>query len=152
MSTEITDGNDQAVLDNDKIITFPNGIPGIDGHTRFRLLHDNDNESDERIVYCLQSEHDPEVQLPVAKPYSLQVNYQITLDDDESELLHLDGPEDVVLLILLYRTPIDATEIKSTEEGGINANLLGPLVINAKTRIGLQKVLNSYSGSVNIQA
>ena len=35
---------------------------------------------------------------------------------------------------------------------GITANLMGPIIINAQSRIGIQKVLNRVDGAVVIDA
>ncbi len=126
----------------EEIITFPGGMPGFENLTRYKLFH----EEGQPTVFWLNSVDDPDVQFTVADPAVFRVQYQITLNDAEEALLQLDDSADTALLVMLYRG--DGTDAHSA----IQANFLGPLVINTKTRIGLQKVLNKVEGFVTIHA
>lgn len=136
-----TDSSDNALEAPDNLLEFPRGLPGFEAHRRFRLLHEAGNDTP--AVYWLQSVDDPEVQLSVTDPATLQVNYEITLSDDESALLGLDTPADCAVLVVLYREDRNHT---------IRASFLAPLLINTDQRIGLQKVLNRVAGTVTIRA
>ncbi len=145
---EVNTGIGESELARENLITFPGGIPGFEGLTRYRLFHEEDNQ--EPAVYWLQSEDDESIQLPVANPELFHVNYQVTLTDEETGLLQLSDPEDVVVLVLLYRDMQDETQPPGP--GAIRGNFLGPLIINTRTRLGIQKLLNDIEGFVNIVA
>lgn len=128
-------------VEAERVIEFPRGLPGFEAHSRFRLFHDAASAAPS--VFWLRSESDPEVQFSVADPATLQVNYEISLSDDESALLQLDNAEDCTLLLILSR---------DAGSDGIRAHFLAPLLINTRARLGLQKVLNTVERSVTIRA
>jgi len=127
-------------VDSDNILTFPQGLPGLSGLDRFVLLHDADNSS----IFYLQSIEDPLVRLPLTSPHWFNVDYQITLSDEESALLDAENPEDIAVLVTL----------KDDEAGpsGISANFNGPIIVNLNTRTGLQKTLHNTQSSMTILA
>ena len=128
-------------VDPDTLIEFPRGLPGLEGLTRFKLLH----EEGKPTLFWLQSVEDPEVQLTVTDPENLRVRYQIALSDEETEMLGLEDPTEALVLVALFRA-------EETADGPVRANLLGPILIHPKTRRGLQKILDKAEGYVNIQA
>lgn len=123
------------------LLSFPNGIPGFEDLTEFKLFHEQDTDD----VHFLQSTTDADIRFPVVTPAACRIDFRIELDDDEMDLLRVEPDDDVIVLVTLTR-PSDA------EEGGISANLMGPIVINTQSRIGMQKVLNSVEGAVVIDA
>ncbi len=131
----------------EEILTFPQGLPGFDELTRFKLFHEEGKLS----LFWLQSLEDPSVQFPTTDPALLKVQYQITLSDEEIALLELEDPEDIALLVLLYRGAPEK-EAPPSESDRLNANFLGPIILNTKTRIGVQKVLNQIEDFVTIRA
>lgn len=127
-------------IDPESIITLPHGMTGFADLTEYKLFH----EEGRPTVFWLQSTVDPAVRFPVTDPNLLNVAYEITLSDEEEALLQLDSPADLAILVTLAR---------GQEEGaGIHANLLGPILINTETRIGLQKPLNHVESAVVIRA
>ncbi len=126
-------------------IVFPEGLPGFGGMQRFSLFH----EVDQPTLLFMQSEVDPDLRFTVTDPALLKVQYEITLSDEECGLLQLDNPEDIAILVLLYSRE-DENGLPSDKN--INANFLGPLVINVKARIGIQKVLTQVEDFVTIRA
>jgi flagellar assembly factor FliW len=67
------------------------------------------------------------------------------LTDEETEKLQIESAEDVLVVVTLSDNPDDAG-------AGITANFMAPIIINAQSRIGLQKILNHVDGGVVIQA
>jgi len=128
-------------VDPQSIIEFPNGLPGFEGLTQFKLFHE---EGAQTLLY-LQSLEDPEVQLPVVDPDHFQVNYQITLSDEEVAQLQLEDANDATVLVTVARGGEGDTN-------GLYANFMGPIVLNTKARIGLQKAVNQMRGTVVIKA
>lgn len=114
----------------DKTIEFPQGLAGFEELRRFAFLHP---ESDEPKYHILQSMEDPDVAFTVADPAVFGFNYEIALDDNQSELLgQTDAPDavadDVVLVILA----------KDHDNAPLRAVLKAPLILNLKTRRGIQ--------------
>ena len=128
-------------IDPASIISFPNGLPGFDDLKEFKLFHEEDKPS----VYFLQSTSDSSVQLPLVDPDMFQVNYEISLNDEELALLQLENTQDATIMVTVARHDGDI-------DAGIHANFMGPIILNTKARIGMQKALNQISGSVIIKA
>lgn len=114
----------------DKVIEFPQGLAGFEELRRFALLHP---ESDEPKYHILQSLEDADVAFTIADPAVFGFSYEIMLEDAQSALLgQADTPEavadDAVLVILS----------KDTDNGPLRAVLKAPLILNLKTRRGMQ--------------
>lgn len=127
-------------VDPDTLIQFPNGLPGFDNLTRFKLFH----EDGKPTVFWLQAVDDPEVQLAIADPAAFQVTYELTLSDDELAILDLASPDDLSVLVTLAKNDNPGT--------GVHANFFAPILINAARRIGLQKALANIQTSMHITA
>ena len=117
-------------IDPESVIEFPAGLPGFDGLSQFKLFH----EEGTHTVFYLQSVEDPTVQLPLVSPDNFQVTYEITLSDEELSQLQLNSPADATILVTVARA-------NQAPDGELHANFLGPIVLNTKARVGLQKAL-----------
>lgn len=114
----------------DKVIEFPQGLAGFEALRRFAFLHP---ESDSPKYYILQSMEDADVAFNVADPAVFGFNYEITLDETLSAILDQpDTPaavaDDAVLVILS----------KENDNAPLRAVLKAPLILNLKTRRGIQ--------------
>ncbi|HEY1181226.1 MAG TPA: flagellar assembly protein FliW [Rhodocyclaceae bacterium] len=114
----------------DKVIEFPQGLAGFESLRRFAFLHP---ESDSPKYYILQSMEDADVAFNVADPAVFGFNYEITLDEALSAVLDQpDTPaavaDDAVLVILS----------KESDSAPLRAVLKAPLILNLKTRRGIQ--------------
>jgi flagellar assembly factor FliW len=115
-------------IDEDTVITFPNGLLGFLDARRFALIASHDSE----LYFWLQSIDDPSLAFLTASPWPFFPDYEPMLTDDDREALQLEDPNDATVLCLL-------TVDRASED--ITVNLLGPLVINTATRSGRQVVL-----------
>jgi flagellar assembly factor FliW len=108
---------------------FRAGLPGFPGERRFALVRWGANEGPYSVLVDLD---DTDIRFLVAPPALFFPQYEVDLDDQSVGILGLqDAGEALVLMIVtLGEKPEDAT-----------ANLLGPVVINTRTREGLQVVL-----------
>ena len=128
-------------------IVFPQGIPGFESKTRYQLFQP---ETSEEIGY-LQSLDDPDLTFSVVSPDHLNIFYEFSLSDDEVALIELAQPEDVAVLVLVYRQTLE-TQAADLSAGGVNANFMAPLVVNVRQRLGLQKVLGQTERRITIRA
>ena len=143
---EFTSTDSTLEVNKQHTLTFPLGIPGFDSQTLYRLHHEEENPK----LFSLISIDEHAVEFAVANPTLFKVHYQITLTEDETALLHLNDPADAAVLVMLYQTPEGETENQQLFPS-INANFLGPLIINTVSKIGMQKVLNTAERFVTIQ-
>ncbi|QLI80415.1 flagellar assembly protein FliW [Chitinibacter fontanus] len=114
-------------VDPDTIIHFPAGLPGFDDCKNYKLLHE---EKPNPSVYWLQSLDDASVAFSIVGAEHLGFNYVLALDDDECASIDLTDPNEAMLFLILSRP----------ENEAIRANTMAPLVLNLRSRKGLQKI------------
>jgi flagellar assembly factor FliW len=129
----------EQTIDPSTIISFPNGIPGFEDQTRFKLFH---QEGENPLVFWLQSLDDEALTFSVAQPSIFNINYNFVLNDAEEAALKIEDPADILILIILHKDASDQPTVK----GAIKS----PLVINSVKRIGLQKVLAQVEQSITL--
>lgn len=113
----------------DKIILFESGIPGFLEEKEFVLLDIPGQE----IMQMLQSLHTPDVAFFITNPHHFYTDYTFTLDNSIVEALHIEKKEEIAILsIMTVREPIQASTI----------NLKAPIIINNRTKLGKQLILN----------
>lgn len=133
----------QPRIDSEKIFTFPQGIPGFEEYTTFKIFHKQD---DAVSAYWLESCDSPDVTFTLVDPTEYDLNYELYLNDQEQELLQASNPMDIGIFLMLIKP----------ENGGhpakIGAHIHGPLVLNVPQQLGLQKVLGKAKVNMNIVA
>ena len=123
-------GLKNVVVDPETLFTFPDGLAGFEACKRFKLFH----EEGKTAVFWLQSVDDPGVMFPVVTPETLDIEYQIELSDADCALIGVADPADVAVAVIVYRD--------EAQGGQIAANTRSPVILNLKTRKGMQKVLS----------
>ncbi len=115
-------------IGEDALINFPEGIIGFHEAKRFVILEC----TEDGFFKWLQSCDQPELAFVICEARLIRPDYRIMISDKEREILGLQRPEDAAVCVIL-QIPADPQEA--------TANLLGPIVMNAETRIGMQLVL-----------
>ncbi len=115
-------------------IILPRGIIGFGGPRRAELVYLPDH-----LPFLWMTLHDATDQLHfiVIEPGGIVPGYEPELFNEDAEGLGLrDAAEAMVLNIVTLRcqNPVEAT-----------ANLIGPIIVNRRTRIGRQLVISNYS-------
>lgn len=113
-------------VDEEKIIFFPDGIPGFPDLKRYVLIDYKDTE-----LKWLQALDDPDIAFIVAPPYLVAKNYELNIDENTKEFLELEKEEDLCILIVLR---IEGETIK--------ANLAGPILINSQNKRAFQAIVD----------
>jgi flagellar assembly factor FliW len=132
-------------VDENRVIEFPNGLVGLPHLRRFVLVHEENDSGATPKVFLLQSVDEPEMTFSVVPPDTLGVRYEIDLKDEEVALLQAQSPDDLVLAVIVRRSD------EQPESHGLTANFMGPLLINTRTRRGMQKVLERLNCDVVIR-
>lgn len=117
-------------IEDDKIITFVNGLVGFPELKDFALIYDNE-KSDHRGIQWLQSMQEPDFAMPVIDPLSLLPDYNPQVEDEWLKPLGDLNPEHLLVLVTVT-VPSDLTKM--------TVNLKGPIVINADTRKACQVI------------
>ena len=80
----------------------------------------------------MQSTDIPELAFVICESHLIVPNYKVVIGQKERDLLQLESTDDAAVCLILV-IPEDPQET--------TGNLLGPIVMNAKTRLGMQLVL-----------
>lgn len=142
----------QLEVDPSTILKFPRGIPGFETSTDWKLLYEEDDDGKPRagIVFHMQSLTDPDVTLPLADPSVFGFNYEFVLSDSELAELKLEDPADLAVLVLLSsKNPSSQSGPLSIHD--IYANIAAPILINIKSRIGVQKIFAGPEAKVGFR-
>ena len=114
--------------------TLPNGIIGFRDYTRAELLALPDHLP--FLWMKLHSATDT-VHVIVMEPGGVVPGYQPELFDDDAAGLELNGAADAMVLNIVtleQQCPLEA-----------RVNLIGPIIVNRRTRLGRQLVISNYS-------
>jgi flagellar assembly factor FliW len=106
-------------------IHFPDGLFGFEEVKQYFLL-----DSKEGPFYWLQSAEHPELAFVLIDPRVFKNNYTLSLTDDDYRAI--DAQKGEVIDFAIVTVPEDPEKI--------SANLMGPLIINRKTRKARQAI------------
>lgn len=114
-------------IDEERIVTFEDGLPGFPDCHRFAVL-----SGEGSTFLWLQSVEQADVALPMAEAFALFPDYDIELDADDTAALQITDPERVAVFVIITvrGDPLQA-----------KANLLAPVIINTAACLGRQKIL-----------
>ena len=107
-------------------ILFPDGIIGFEGITSYFLI-----DSKEGPYYWLQSEEHPELAFILINPRIFMTDYRLMVQSDDQEAIGVEEQSDL-LDFAIVTVPEDHKKI--------SANLMGPIIINKKTRVARQVI------------
>jgi flagellar assembly factor FliW len=114
-------------------LILPQGLIGFPEYRRAELLYSADH-----LPFLWMRLHGPDVlHFVVVEPSGLIPGYEPEMfDEDASQLDLRDAGDALVLNIVTIRRkqPLEAT-----------VNLIGPLVVNRRTRVGRQRVIANHS-------
>ena len=119
-------------IDEKQVVEFPDGLYGFEKETRFILLPFNPNV--ESPMEWMQSILSPHLAFAVTDPHLYVPDYRIKLLSEDKKKIELqeNSPFCVKCIVTI---PENYTEM--------TANLVAPVVINRKKKIGKQFVLTS---------
>lgn len=114
-------------------VILPQGIIGFAEYKKAELLYMPDH-----LPFLWMRLHGPEtIHFVVIEPGGIIPGYEPEIFEEDAEQLGITTASEVMLLnvvTLKRRQPVEAT-----------VNLIGPIVVNRRTRIGRQLVISNYS-------
>ena len=117
-------------IEEEKIIAFPEGIPGFEEEKEFVII----NNEDEENPFCwLQSVNNPDLAFVIINPFLIFSDYTIDLPEAVQEKLKIEDEKDVAV----YSIVVVPKDLKK-----MTVNLLGPIIINVRERLGKQVILD----------
>jgi flagellar assembly factor FliW len=118
----------QIEISTDEIISIPSGILGFPDEQDYCLV----DSGDDTLILWLQSLTNPHLAFPVLEPRIYKNDYVVRLSASELRELRLDSIKEASVFTILT-IPGNLTEM--------TANLKAPVVINTRSRIAKQVVL-----------
>lgn len=117
-------------INEEKVLTFDEGIIGFPDLNRFMLIHDADD--DKKTISWLQSLDEPAFAMPVVDPLAVDPTYNPIVEDELLKSLGEITEEDLIVLVTMT-VPRDVK--KAT------VNLKAPFVVNSKNLKACQIIL-----------
>ena len=117
-------------VDESLIFNFISPIIGFEEAQFFVLIENDDNN----IFRWLQSTQYPELAFPVSKASYFQIDYNFEIDDKTVEMLGFESIDDVLSLNIV--------NIPKGQPQKSTINLLAPVIINKRTQVAAQLILN----------
>ncbi|NLV89651.1 MAG: flagellar assembly protein FliW [Tissierellia bacterium] len=114
----------------ENIILFQDGIPGFDKEKEFIIIL---NEDEDNPFHHLQSVKNPDLSFIIINPFEVFKDYDIVIPQTAIDKLKIEKAEDVVV----YSIVVVPEDIRK-----MTANLLGPIIINHKEKLGKQVILD----------
>ncbi len=139
METIKTKAYGEIQVEENTEIFFKREILGFEGLKYYYLIEMGDLPN----FYWLQSKEEPELAFIVVNPRLFKPDYVLNIDASDLQLLDLEDGEEIVDFVIV-NIPEDVTKM--------TMNLLGPIVINANKRIGIQAISlsNDYGTKVPV--
>ena len=119
----------QVSIHTGRIIQFPEGILGFPEEKRFVILEHKPGSP----FWWLQSVDSPDLAFVMMSPFLVKEDYLEALPPSERKLIESGNADDYVLFVFVT--------IPKGQVEKMTANLLGPILIDAKKKIGRQLVL-----------
>lgn len=116
-------------VEEEIIVTLPEGIIGFEKWKRYVVVRHDDNTS----FRWFQAIDTPEVAFPILEPREFRPDYAPTVSEADARMLGITADTPVLLFAIITVPPQNAQEM--------TANLLGPILINGFTRKGKQVIV-----------
>lgn len=116
-------------VEEEKIVTFENGIPAFSGETEFVILP----YEEESPYYFMQSLKTPELAFILTIPFLFFPDYQIEIDDKSVKELGIVNQDNVALYSIVT--------IPNGSLRYMTANLLAPIVLNTENMKAKQIIM-----------
>lgn len=117
-------------IEDEKILNFPDGLPGFEELTKYIILEN----PDEGVPFqWLQSIEDGEIAFVIINPFIFKSDYDFQIPKNAVEKLEIQAPEDVNIFSIVI-VPEDISKM--------TANLQAPLIINTKNNKGKQIIID----------
>ncbi len=117
-------------VDESSVIELPAGILGFPDQRRYAVVAADDSG----LYSWLQSLDEPQLAFLAVVPSPFFPDYAPVIADEDCATIGLTDPEDAQVLCLV-----------TVDEDAVTANLLGPVVLNVRTRLARQVVLTDSS-------
>ncbi|MAK28915.1 MAG: flagellar assembly protein FliW [Verrucomicrobiota bacterium] len=113
-------------------VDLPQGLFGFSEIRSMELVYD---EEELPFMWLRQDDQDG-LAFIVIEPGGIIPNYSVEVADADVQILGISGPEDTMILNIVT--------LPSNQTGKISLNLVGPIIVNRKTLVGKQCIINNH--------
>jgi len=122
-------------IKEDKIITFPEGIPGFENLTKYILMEEPETGG---AFHWLQSIEDTDISLLLTRP-TIFIDYKIEVEKEILEDIGINE-ENTGEILTVVNLPEDFKKATT--------NLMAPIILNSETMQGKQVILTESNWSI----
>lgn len=120
----------------DQVIRFPGGLPGFENARKFIIMSVPEHQPF-HWMECVDEGN--AIRFAIINPLSFRPDYQPKIKKEELAALNIGDPKELLLYVIVtLRTPL----MEST------ANLMGPLFINIREKVGKQIIIENDAYSL----
>jgi flagellar assembly factor FliW len=114
----------------DQVIHFPAGLPGFEAARKFIIM----SVPEHQPFHWLESVDGHGIRFAIINPLAFRPDYQPKLKKEDLTSLNIKDPKELLLYVIVtLKNPLtDST-----------ANLMGPLFINIRERVGKQIIIEN---------
>lgn len=116
-------------IDEENVLTFPEGIPGFEQYKKFVIIN---NPDEENPFDWLQSVDNEDLAFVIINPFFAFPDYDITIPESAIEKLRIKDETDVFVYTIVV-VPENLEDMTT--------NLSGPIIINGREKLGKQVIL-----------
>jgi flagellar assembly factor FliW len=113
-------------VEDDRVMTFPNGLLGFPNRSRFALVQ----TGSENYFFWLQSVEDPNLAFVITDPNIFFKDYDVPVREESQQELRIGDASTVQIFVICNKVG-----------EWLTGNLLGPLIVNSENRLAQQVVL-----------
>jgi len=113
-------------------VSLPQGLFGFADLRSLDLVYDEE----ELPFMWLREEKKDGLAFIVLEPGGIIPNYSVEVADADVNVLGITGPEDTMILNIVTLPPY--------QSGKISLNLVGPIIVNRRTLVGKQCIINNH--------
>ncbi|MDA7756976.1 flagellar assembly protein FliW [Opitutales bacterium] len=113
-------------------VSLPQGLFGFADVRFLDLVYDEE----ELPFMWLREEKKDGLAFIVLEPGGIIPNYSVEVSDADVQVLGITGPEDTMILNIVTLPP--------DQVGKISLNLVGPIIVNRRTLVGKQCIINNH--------
>ena len=117
-------------INEEDILTFPDGIPGFEDSKRYIIIN---NPDEENPFDWLQSVDNGDLAFVIINPFFVKPDYDIVIPESALEKLKIKDESDVAL----YSIVVVPEKLEN-----MTVNLAGPIIINVREKLGKQIILD----------
>ncbi len=119
----------------DQVIHFPNGLPGFENARKFIIM----SVPEHQPFHWMECVDGNNIRFAIINPLSFRPDYQPKIKKEELATLNIEDIKELLLYVIVtLRSPL----VEST------ANLMGPLFINIREKIGKQIIIENDAYSL----